>query len=77
MKCNNLGPKLLLNNIQYKQQDEEDIPEEPTTREIKQKNVKYKHIPTLRYDVKGRQIIKGTGYGIAFDNFVTVCVYDP
>lgn len=30
-----------------------------------------------RFDVKGRQIFEGTGYGISFDNFVTVCVFNP
>lgn len=29
-----------------------------------------------RYDKKGRRIAKGTGYGICFDNFITVCVFD-
>ncbi|CAD8119514.1 unnamed protein product [Paramecium sonneborni] len=78
MKSMNIGPKVLLQQNQVRQQDdEEDVPEEPSPIQIKQKIIKVIKYNQPRFDVKGRQIFKGTGYGIAFDNFVTVCVFNP
>ncbi|CAK59526.1 unnamed protein product (macronuclear) [Paramecium tetraurelia] len=78
MKSMNIGPKVLLQQNQVRQQDDdEDFPDEPSPILIKQKIIKVMKQNQPRFDVKGRQIFKGTGYGIAFDNFVTVCVFNP
>ncbi|CAD8198727.1 unnamed protein product [Paramecium octaurelia] len=78
MKTMNIGPKVLLQQNQVRQQDDEDdVPDDPSPVLIKQKIIQVIKHNQPRFDVKGRQIFKGTGYGIAFDNFVTVCVFNP
>ncbi|CAD8077867.1 unnamed protein product [Paramecium primaurelia] len=78
MRNSALGPKLILSRTQV--DDTEDIPEEPEdfdTIIIEKKKIKYKEMREDRFDAKGRKIKQGTGYGIQFDNFITVCVFDP
>ena len=78
MRNSALGPKLQLSRAQV--DDTEDIPEEPEdfdTIIVERRTIRYKSIRDDRLDAKGRQIKPGTGYGIHFDNFITVCVFDP
>ncbi|CAD8054522.1 unnamed protein product [Paramecium sonneborni] len=78
MRTSCLGPKLVLSRAQV--EDQEDIPEEPEDFEpiiIQRKKIRYKLGRSDRYDSKGRKIAKDSGYGINFDNFITVCVFEP
>ncbi|CAD8094163.1 unnamed protein product [Paramecium sonneborni] len=78
MRNSALGPRLTLSRAQV--DDTEDIPEEPEDFEtiiVEKRKIKYKAIRDDRFDGKGRLIKQGTGYGIQFDNFITVCVFDP
>ncbi|CAD8142996.1 unnamed protein product [Paramecium octaurelia] len=78
MRTSCLGPKLVLSRAQVENQ--EDIPEEPDDFEpiiIQRKKIRYKSSRSDRYDSQGRKIAKGSRYGINFESFITVCVFEP
>lgn len=79
MRHSTQGPKLILSKANVENFDD-DLPEEPDEFEttiVLSKKIKYKQRKDDCFDSKGRRIVFGTGYTINFDNFITVCVFDP
>ncbi|CAD8179717.1 unnamed protein product [Paramecium pentaurelia] len=74
MQKSSVGPKLLLQlTIKVGPQDDT-VPDEPFCQGFNQTSLIKEQ---QRYDAKGRQIKNGKKYQIEFDNYVTICVYDP
>ncbi|CAD8173524.1 unnamed protein product [Paramecium octaurelia] len=74
MQKSSVGPKLLLQLTIRVGPYDDTVPDEQFCQGFDQTSIIKEQ---QRYDAKGRQIAKGKNYSIEFDNYVTICVYDP
>ncbi|CAK88437.1 unnamed protein product (macronuclear) [Paramecium tetraurelia] len=74
MQKSSVGPKLLLQLTIRVGPYDDTVPDEQFWQGFDQTCMVKEQ---QRYDAKGRQIAKGKNYSIEFDNYVTICVYDP